>query len=257
MALAVTTRLRLLFEAVTAPISKRLNLDEIDRYWNYPRSGNAYLESYQNSRSLTDSTDDLAKQMRFHTLMQAVDQIISRQIGGDIVECGCWRGHSTHMIASRLAQASWAGHFFVFDSFGGGLSDKCAVDRAQRGDTSPQQTLEQKRLFASDMDKVAAVLSPFQFVSLHMGWIPEVFSQVSDLEARRFALVHIDVDLYEPTLATLRKFGPKLAKGGIIVVDDYASSHFPGATTAVDEYILEHPPTLSIEGHAGGILLLY
>lgn len=257
MPLAALTRLRQLFKTVTAPIASRLNLDEIDRYWNYPRSGNTYLESYHDARRISGSTDDLAKQLRFYTLMQAVEQILSRQVPGDVVECGCWRGHSTHMIASRLEKSAWPGRFLVFDSFAGGLSDKCAIDRTQQGNTSSKQTLEQKNLFASDKDKVADVLSPFPFVELQMGWIPEVFAQVPDLLTRRFALVHVDVDLYEPTLATLRLFAPRMAKGGIIVVDDYASSHFPGATVAVDAYIKEHQPVLSIAGQTGGMLLLY
>lgn len=242
---------------IISPITRRLDLDDIDRYWNYPRTGNTYLESYHYSRKLTESTDDLAKQFRFHSLMQAVEHIISKKIKGDIVECGCWRGHSAHMIASQLKNSMWNGNFFIFDSFNGGLSDKCSIDRAQQGNTSFKKTLEQKKLFASDKDKVAQILAPFNFVSLHMGWIPEVFSQVQNINSRRYALVHIDVDLYEPTLSALRQFGPNMVKGGIIVVDDYGSSHFPGATTAVNEYIDENPPALSIEGQTGGILLIY
>lgn len=257
MAIDWLTRVRFMFNKMTGRIDSRLHLDDIERYWNYPRKGDAYLEAYQNSRRLSGSTDDLAKQMRFHTLMQAVNRVATGQVKGDVVECGCWRGHSSHMIANALAHNGWTGRFLIFDSFEGGLSEKSTQDRAQLGDTSPEETLRQKRLFASDQDAVATLLSPFNFVELHKGWIPDIFPRVTDLEARRFALVHLDVDLYDPTLASLRFFAPRMNKGGIIVVDDYASTHFPGATTAVDEFIAEYPPELSLVGQTGGILLLY
>jgi len=257
MAINWLSRLRFLLNKAAGRIDSRLDLDDIERYWNYPRTGDAYLEAYQHSRRLTASTDDLAKQMRFHTLMQAVKRVTNRQVSGDVVECGCWRGHSSHMIASALAASDWSGHFLIFDSFEGGLSDKSAQDRTQLGDTSPEETLRQKRLFASDQDAVAAVLSPFAFVELHKGWIPEVFEQTADLGSRRFALVHIDVDLYDPILASLRFFAPRMSEGGIIVIDDYANSHFPGATTAVDEFIAQCPPRLALAGQTGGMLLLY
>ena len=55
---------------------------------------------------------------------------------------------------------------------------------------------------------------------------------------------------------------PELAGMGttvsaLVMVDDYAASHFPGATTAVDEFIAEYPPKLALAGQTGGMLLLY
>lgn len=256
-AISIVSKLRYLFQRLKGGIDSRLNLDEIDRYWRHSRTGDDFLQVYQQARVLSGSTDDLAKQLRFHTLMQAVDHVIRRGIVGDVVECGCWRGHSTRMIADRLLNAGWRREFMVFDSFEGGLSDKTVEDRLLQGDTDAQATLMQKNLFASRKEAVAEVLSHCSFVSLHQGWIPEVFAQVEGLGARKYALVHIDVDLYRPTLDALQQFGACLSDGGVIVVDDYGSSHFPGATQAVDEYIAAHPPRISVQGHVGGILLSY
>lgn len=257
MGLSMMGRLREAFKRLNAGVDSRLNLDDIDRYWRVQRGGDRYLDAYQQARLASGSTDDLAKQLRFHTLMQAVNHVLTQQVVGDVVECGCWRGHSARMIADRLLQARWQGHFRVFDSFEGGLSDKTPEDRELYGNTDPQATLMQKQLFTSRKSAVAQVLQHCKFVSLHEGWIPDVFAQVVGLNDRRYALVHIDVDLYQPTLAALNQFGPRMAEGGIIVIDDYASSHFPGATRAVDEYREIHPPRLALEGHTGGMLLCY
>ena len=54
---------------------------------------------------------------------------------------------------------------------------------------------------------------------------------------RKYSFVHIDVDLYQPTLDSHEYFFERLHKGGIIVCDDYGYSQFPGASLAVDKFI--------------------
>jgi O-methyltransferase len=54
-----------------------------------------------------------------------------------------------------------------------------------------------------------------------------------------FAFVHLDADLYDPIMAGLQFFYPRVAKGGIIVVHDYNS--WPGARRAVDVYFQDKP----------------
>ena len=77
------------------------------------------------------------------------------------------------------------------------------------------------------------VLKDFDFVKTYKGWIPEKFFLVEDL---KFSLVHIDVDLYEPTLKSLEFFFPRLSDGGIIICDDYNSKYFNGSKKAWDEF---------------------
>ncbi|WP_442962423.1 TylF/MycF/NovP-related O-methyltransferase [Pseudomonas sp. BLCC-B13] len=131
MAIDWLARMRFMFNKAAARIDSRLNLDDIDRYWNYPRAGDPFLEAYQESRRLTGSSDDLAKQMRFHTLMQAVSRVASGRVAGDVAECGCWRGHSSHMIARALSASEWAGRLLIFDSFEGGFPTRaCRTARS-------------------------------------------------------------------------------------------------------------------------------
>jgi hypothetical protein len=56
----------------------------------------------------------------------------------------------------------------------------------------------------------------------------------------RIALLNLDLDLYEPTRIALECFVPKMATGGIIIVDEYAVDTFGGETKAVDEYFQQH-----------------
>jgi O-methyltransferase len=82
-----------------------------------------------------------------------------------------------------------------------------------------------------------ALLEPFGAV-VCTGWTPGVFGQ-ADLEHLCFA--HIDVDLYEPTRASIEFFYPRLVPGAVLVCDDYGLTTCPGATRAMDEYMSERP----------------
>ena len=50
----------------------------------------------------------------------------------------------------------------------------------------------------------------------------------------KLSLLHIDVDLFEPTKACLECFYTHAVRGGIVILDDYGA--FPGANKAIDEF---------------------
>jgi hypothetical protein len=87
--------------------------------------------------------------------------------------------------------------------------------------------------FQADLAKVKKTLEDFPGLNFHKGWIPQVLSEAPNTKYR---FVHIDVDLYEPTIGAITYFFPKLVQGGIIICDDYGSLAWPGAKRAIDEY---------------------
>ena len=68
--------------------------------------------------------------------------------------------------------------------------------------------------------------------------IPKFVAEKGD--GLRIALLNLDLDLYEPTRVALEYFVPRMARGGIIIVDEYAIDTFGGETKAVDEYFEKH-----------------
>jgi O-methyltransferase len=56
------------------------------------------------------------------------------------------------------------------------------------------------------------------------------------VEGNRFKLVHLDVDVYEGTKGSASWVWPRLAEGGVIVVDDYGGDGMDGVQRAVDEF---------------------
>ena len=61
---------------------------------------------------------------------------------------------------------------------------------------------------------------------------------LAERQQMSFAVVNIDLDLYEPTKAALEHLFPRVVRGGVVILDDYEG--FPGAKRAVDEYLGEH-----------------
>lgn len=153
---------------------------------------------------------------------------LSNRLDGDIAECGCYQGAS----AFFMAQASTHGAICLFDSFEG-LSEPEDIDRHARADVMPWHRGD---LSASEQ-VVRQNLRDFDRIELYRGWIPDRFSEV---QSRRFRLVHIDVDLYQPTRDSLEFFFPRLVRGGVIILDDYGFLTCPGAKEAADSFARDH-----------------
>lgn len=232
-----------------------VEFDKIARYHDDRRTGDPFFALYREALSASTSNDNILKQNRFFTLYQAAQQLLQTGVQGDFAECGCFKGHSTYMLAKMLKQQGGARHFWVFDSFEGGLSDKVEKDRSQHGNTDVVATVEQKLKYASSYEQVQQVLAPFDFVKLEKGWIPQVFDRPG-LADRKFALVHVDVDLYEPVRDSLEFFLPRMAPGGLIVLDDYGSAVFPGAKIATDEVLAKHKVRLFLQTHLQGAIIV-
>ena len=82
-----------------------------------------WRSAYKHAQTITngDETDNLLHQCRLYSTLQMADYS-AKLPAGDVIQCGCWQGHSTVAIATILAQHGFAGRFHVFGSFEGGLS---------------------------------------------------------------------------------------------------------------------------------------
>lgn len=187
-------------------------------------------------------SDSNLKRARFFSLAAWVEAS-SFQLIGDVAECGCYFGHSTFMIAHILRRANFIGSFHIFDSFSG-LSRFDQNDLTPLSPDVPQSNLEKlarlrddKGIFVADEESVKQVLKQFNFIHIHKGWIPQRFEAVTN---SKFAFVCLDLDIYAPTRDSLEFFYQRLVDGGFLWVDDYGLNTWPGATTAVDEFVVRH-----------------
>jgi len=216
-------------------VGRNKGLELVDKsVWQTFRDGSTDLQDYFRSIEAVQGTtsDNFYKQLRFLSMMQWLKLVIESGVTGDFAECGVWRGHSAHIIGTRIRSSGLNRKLHLFDSFEG-LSERGEFDLA-RTEMSDRSKKREQEYFAVGLDVVQANLNEFEFIEFHRGWIPECFEEVRD---QKFAFVHLDVDLFEPLAECLEFFAPRLASGGIIVVDDYGHSDFTGAKMAVDNFL--------------------
>lgn len=227
------------FTAIRLAYRAFLRKDEYSRYilaekvseriypkFKYAEFGRLYLED---EAFLSQYRRLCGRDANWHSLDRkfALDQLVQSvvYVDGDTAECGAFEGASSWFICRRIAGLEKQHH--IFDSFEG-LSEPSEQDGAHwvGGDLAAQEGAARRNL------------QEFGFVHYHKGWIPERFSRVED---RRFCLVHIDVDLYQPTLDSLEFFYERMRPGGLIICDDYDFSTCPGAKKAMDEFFTGMP----------------
>jgi hypothetical protein len=184
----------------------------------------------------------LARRQRFHAMVAQLRA--SAAARGEIAECGCFRGMSSHLICRVLEAERGAfdgSGFHVIDSFQG-LSAPVAEDRIPEDHPRADALREMCRAgtFAAPVEKLRKAIRQFPGVAVHAGWIPEV---LSELPRAAYRFVHLDVDLYRPTLDGLAFFFPLLAPGGVIVSDDFS---WPGARRAIEEFSAERGISFSV-----------
>jgi O-methyltransferase len=192
---------------------------------------NAFLERFDERRGL--NTD---RRLMLGELVRLVEDV-----PGDTVECGVYRGAGSYLICSVGTRSRQRRTHHVFDSFEG-LSAPTSADGTywSSGDLS------------IGLDVVQRNLAEFQNVRYYQGWIPARFG---DVAGTRFAFVHVDVDLMEPTRDSVAFFYSRLNDGGILLCDDYGFTTCPGATTSIDEFLADKPEKMIRLSDGGGFFI--
>jgi O-methyltransferase len=165
---------------------------------------------------------------RLFTLWQAAGNVAGLNLAA--VEVGTFRGGSAALLAQAMRTFTGVDcELHVVDTFEGHLDSTF----------SEHDPEEQRGKFRGvTYENVREYLAAFPRLTVHQG---DASSVVRGWPERRYALVHLDVDLYRPTLDCLEYFGPRLVEGGVIVMDDYGAPTCPGVRHATHEYLVRTP----------------
>jgi hypothetical protein len=182
---------------------------------------------------------------RIRALCSAVRYIEQAGIEGAVVECGVWRGGSMMAAARTLLDVGSANRdLYLFDTFEG-MTEPGPHDIAMTGETA-KCLLEQSARTEDNMvwcyapmEGVVKALTltgyPHALVHPIPGRVEETLAVAAP---ERIALLRLDTDWYESTRQELHVLFPRLARGGVLIIDDYG--HWQGARRAVDEYVNAH-----------------
>ncbi len=157
-------------------------------------------------------------------------------IRGEIVEFGVFKGNSFfRWIKFRdLLEQTNSRKIIGFDIFGDFPEANFEEDKLKR-DAFVEETKGGKSISFEEITELLKKQNLQKNVEIVKGDILQTLDQyIEDNPHLKISLLHIDVDLYEPSKVILEKLYSKVTKGGIIVLDDYGA--FAGTNKAVDDF---------------------
>ena len=154
---------------------------------------------------------------------------------GEVAECGVFQGGTAHLLAQTIRDAGGhARRLHLFDTFQG-MPD----------DTQPARDYHAPGDFAdTSLRSVRRRLADYDFAAFHPGRVPETFEELD--QGLRFVFVHLDMDIYQPTLEACRWFWPRMVAGGVMMFDDYGFYPYRDAARAAVEAWFAHEPETPI-----------
>ncbi len=147
--------------------------------------------------------------------------LAQNRLPGDFAEFGVYEGTSARLLCEVKGERT----LHLFDTFGG---------LPPPGDDEGRVFAEGQ--FPAVLAQVRSALAGYSDVHLHPGLFPATASMLRD---RRFAFVHLDVDLEDSTRAGLEFFYDRMLPGGIILTHDY--SVIPGVARAFESFLGDKP----------------
>lgn len=169
--------------------------------------------------------------VRLASLYDLAQETQKNEIGGCVVECGVWNGGSSAMLG-RVFSMPTSRDLWLFDSFAG-LPEPTEDDVSITGKKGKAGSALGNETLVREVCMDVMKLPPTK-VHIVQGWfqdvMPKTLSQMDDI-----ALLHLDCDWYTSVRYCLDTLYDKVARGGVVVVDDYG--YFQGCKKAVDEFL--------------------
>ena len=175
------------------------------------------------SRTFPDKT-------RFFNIWLQVERLNKWGIPGAFAELGVYKGETARIIH----HCDPGRNLHLYDTFHGFRSVDLKKESGDAAGYTPRNFAD------TSMEQVRRKIAGNENIIFHPGYFPDSTAGIGD---EKFALVHIDADLYNPIKAGLEFFYPRLSPGGVIIVHDY-NEKWKGALKAVDEFVESIPEAI-------------
>ena len=168
--------------------------------------------------------------VRFYNLWFQVERLNRMKVQGVFAELGVYKGETAlmmhHMDAPR--------RLHLFDTFEGFNSSDLDLEK------NKDERYTTDNFSDTTIESVKELFKDAKGISFYPGYFPATTKTVTE---KTFALVHIDADLYSPTIEALKYFYPKVSPGGVLIIHDYNHT-WDGIKKALDEFMVTIPESL-------------
>ncbi len=158
---------------------------------------------------------------------------LASKVKGDIAEFGVFKGISLLRLAIFKKMLCKNKNLFGFDTFDQFPIAKNKKDQKQRSKFIKEAG--SKSIAVSSLKKILKKKNCYHKIILIKGNIFKTLPKfISKNKKKKYSLINLDLDLYEPTKFVLENIFSKISKKGYLILDNYKS--FFGETKAVDEF---------------------
>jgi hypothetical protein len=172
---------------------------------------------------------------RLENIQICIEDIIKRNVPGDLIETGIWRGGALIFMRAVLkAHGIRDRRVWGADSFCGLPEPDATFYPADE-----EHLMHKYQELAVSLDEVRGNFEKYGLlddqVRFLQGWFRETLpsAPIEDL-----SLIRLDGDMYESTYVALEGLYPKLSRGGYLIVDDYGAD--PSCRRAVQNFRQSH-----------------
>lgn len=174
---------------------------------------------------------------RVVALRDAVRYLVEAEIDGAFVECGVWKGGSMLVVVDTLLSLGVRDReLYLFDTFSG--MPPPTVEDVDAWGTQVSEYYDAaiaEPFYDYEEGQVRALLSSTGYPSERLHFVKGMVEDtIPEHAPERVALCRLDTDFYVSTAHEMEHLFPRIAEGGVLLVDDYG--HFAGSRQAVDEY---------------------
>jgi hypothetical protein len=164
-------------------------------------------------KALADKHSDLLPianwQWNLQTVCWAVKR--ARDLPGDLVELGVFKGHTTLFVAEYLDFAGWDKTWHLYDTFDGIPDDQLDEGWKERNDDLYRGMFS----FEEVRDRFAHIPN----IDVIQGRVPEILHERCPDQV---SFLHIDLNNVTAEIAALDFIYERVAPGGCLIFDDYA-----------------------------------
>jgi len=157
---------------------------------------------------------------RLENIQRCVEDVILKNVPGDLIETGVWRGGATiFMRAILLAYDVKDRVVWVADSFEG-----CPAPDVKEYPQDTGDTLHASGELAVPLERVKENFERYGLldgqVRFLAGWFKDT---LPGAPIAKLSVIRLDGDMYGSTMEALVNLYPKLSPGGYVIVDDFGA----------------------------------
>jgi O-methyltransferase len=226
MILSITLNLFQIVTILLVLIFLFLAFKIFEQKWSYKISKPYNWDEAVRKGSVSNTLKKIEKgyhdKVRFYTIWLQIERIKDKKIPGSFAELGVYQGETAKIIHELDPDRD----LYLFDTFNGFSEEDISAEKSKEAKYSSTNFSD------TDLEVVKNYIDGNEHIKFYPGYFPD---SAANLDETTFSFVHLDADLYKPTIAALNYFYPKLSPGAVMIIHDYNHS-WDGVREAIDEF---------------------